>query len=97
MISSLIGVTSKLSKFFWLDKSLSSPGGRAHDLRMDGGLPPGFQKATLFQFSAVAVLTSFMMNFGGKLPIFDNFYQCLETHPCLRKICRKRDPGLENF
>ena len=24
------------------------PGGGVHDLRMDGGLPPGFQKGTLF-------------------------------------------------
>ena len=27
---------------------LGGGGGGLHDLRMDGGLPPGFQKATLF-------------------------------------------------
>ena len=39
----------------------------------------------------------FMMNFGGKLPIFAFFANFWKTHPCLRKICRKRDPCLENF
>ena len=50
-------------------------GGGVHDLRMDGGLPPGFQKATLLLLPTVAVILTFMMNFGGKLPIFDNFCQ----------------------
>ena len=29
-------------------KEGKTPGGGVHDLRMDGGLPSGFQKATLF-------------------------------------------------
>ena len=42
------------------------PGGRgAHDLRMNGGLPPSFQKATLFLLLTVAVIPIFMINFGG--------------------------------
>ena len=44
-----------------------------HDLRMDGGLPPGFQKATPLKLPTVAVIPTFRMNFGGKLPILDNF------------------------
>ena len=32
---------------FWFHNMLV-PGGGVHDLRMDGGLPPGFQKGTLF-------------------------------------------------
>ena len=61
-------------------------------------MPPGFQKGTLFQLPKLAVMPSFMMNFGGKPPIsllfFANFWI---THPCLWKICRKRDPCLENL
>ena len=39
-----------------------------------------------------------MMNFGGKPPIFLLFFANFWiTHPCLWKICRKRDPCLENL
>ena len=69
-----------------------------HDLRMDGGLPPGFQKGTLFQSPKVVVIPTYMMNFGGKRPIFLLFFANFWiTHPCLWKICRKRDPCLENL
>ena len=57
----------------WAATGLLFPEGGIHNLRMDGGLPPVFQKATLFQLPLVAVIPTFMMNFGGKLPIFDNF------------------------
>ena len=39
-----------------------------------------------------------LMNFGGKPPIFLLFFANFWiTQPCLRKICRKRDPCLENL
>ena len=37
----------RVDHLFRRRKGLQNPGG-VHDLRMDGGLPPGFQKATLF-------------------------------------------------
>ena len=44
---------------------------------------------------------AFMMNFGAKPPIFCYFSLFFAkfwiTHPCLWKICRKRDPCLENL
>ena len=43
---------------------VSLPGG-VHDLWMYGGLPPGFQKFVL--------IPTFMMDFGGKIPIFNDF------------------------
>ena len=48
-------------------------GGGVNDLWMDEVLPPGFQKATLFQLTTVAVTPTLMMNFGRELPIFYNF------------------------
>ena len=44
-----------------------------HDLRTDECLPPGFQKATLFYLPTAAVIPTFMVNFGAKLPLFENF------------------------
>ena len=41
------------------------------DLRMDGGLPPGFQKG--FLITETCCNATFMMNFGGKQPIFGYF------------------------
>ena len=38
----------RLSLIINLTFFLKSRGGGVHDLRMDGGLPPGFQKGTLF-------------------------------------------------
>ena len=39
-----------------------------------------------------------MMNFDGKLPIVNNFWRFFsQTYACLRKICEKKDPCLENF
>ena len=44
------------------------------------------------------VQPTFMMNFGGKRPIFWLFFaKFWITHACLWKICRKGDPCLENF
>ena len=41
---------------------------------MDGqGLLPGSQRGTLFQLPKLAVISTFMMNFGGKQPIFAYF------------------------
>ena len=43
-------------------------------------------------------IPTFMMNFGGERPIFWLVFASFSiTHPCLWKICRKRDPCLENF
>ena len=55
------------------NRSPSDPGGGVHDLGMDGGLPPGFQKGTLFLLQKLAVIPTFFMNFGGKRPIFGTF------------------------
>ena len=53
----------------------SRRGGGVHDLWMDGGLPPGFKKVTLFQLPTVAVILTFTMNFGGKLPMLYNVFE----------------------
>ena len=56
--------------------SLGAPSRRGegvHDLWMDGGLPPGFEKGTLVQSPKIAVISTCMMNFEGKLPIFCYF------------------------
>lgn len=39
-----------------------------HDLGMDGGLLPAFQKSTHFQLPKFAFVPIFMMNFGGNYP-----------------------------
>ena len=59
----------------WADKKGQANANprEVHDLGMDGGLPPGFQKGTLFQLPKLAGIPTFMMNFGGKPPIFDYF------------------------
>ena len=44
-------------------------GGGVYDLRMDVGLPSGIQIATRFYIPKVAIIPSFMMNFGGKLDL----------------------------
>ena len=40
-------------------------------MKMDGAY--GSQKGTLFQLPKLAVISTFMMNFGRKQPIFDYF------------------------
>ena len=75
-----------------------APGGEGvHDLRMDGGLPPGIQKATLFELPTVAAIPIFMMNFGGKLPIFDNFCQFLGNPPMFKENLPKKRPLFREF
>ena len=41
--------------------------------------------------------THFYVDCLRKLPLFDNFLPIWKIHPCLRKICQKRDPCLEIF
>ena len=72
-------------------------GGGVHDLRMDGGLPPVFQKATLFWLPTAAITPTFMMNLGGKLPIFDNFCQFLENPPMFKENLPKKGPLFREF
>ena len=57
-------------------------------MRMDGGLPPGFQKA---------VRPTFMMNFGGKLPIVDTFSQFLENPSMFKENQPKEGPVFREF
>ena len=40
--------TGPAKHMFQIFKKADARGGGVHDLRMDGGLPPGFQKGTLF-------------------------------------------------
>ena len=68
-----------------------------HDLRMDGGLPPGFQKGTLFQLQKLAVIPTFMMNFGGKPPIFAIFRQFLDNPPLFKENLLKKGPLSREF
>ena len=54
----------------------SRGGGGVHDLQMNGGVLPGFQKATLFHLATVAVThfnDEFWRTFMMKLPIVNNF------------------------
>ena len=46
-------------------------GGGVHDLRMDGGYRPVFRKLPPLIIVKVAIIPTFMMNFGGILIIFD--------------------------
>ena len=73
------------------------PGGGVHDLRMDGGQPPGFQKATHFLLPTAAVIPTFMMNFCGKLPILDNFFHFLENPPMFMENLQKKRPLFKEF
>ena len=45
---------------------------------MDGGLPPGFQKATLFKLPKLAFIPTFMMIFGEILLILTS---CCQSQP----------------
>ena len=62
----------RLDKWFIVSSKPGGGGGGVHDLRMDEGVPHGFQKGSIFLLPTVAVIPTFMMNFGRKLPIFDN-------------------------
>ena len=64
---------------------MSRWGGGVHDLWMDGGMPPGFQKAALFLLLTVAIIPTFMMNFGGELPIFEIFVNFWKTQPMFKE------------
>ena len=80
---------SVLANVNW--RSRSHPGGGGvHDLRMEGGLPPGFQKGTFFQLPKLAVIPTFMMNFGGKPPILC-YFSPISGYPTLvhRKSAEK--------
>ena len=44
-----------------------------------------------------AVIPTFMMNFGGKLPIFDNFCQFLENPPMFMENLPKKGPLFREF
>ena len=76
-----------------------SPGGGAgvHDLWMDGSLPPGYQKATLFELPTVAVLPTFMMNFCGKIPIFTISCGFLKNPPVFKENLPKKGPLFRDF
>ena len=60
-----------------------------HDMRMDESLPPGCQKATFFYFATIAVMPTFMMNFGGNNQFPLLFADFPKTHPCFKKIYQK--------
>ena len=66
--------------------------GGLHDLRLDGGLPTGFQKATRFQLPTVAIIPAFMINFGGKLPVFTIFGRFLVYPPMFQENLPKKRP-----
>ena len=72
-------------------------GGGVHDLRMDDGLQPGFQKAFFFFLPKFAVVPFLMMNFGGELPIFSIFADFSHTDPCLRKNLPRNIPLFREF
>ena len=42
-----------------------------------GILPPNFEKGTLFELPKFAFVSTFKMNFDGKLPILNYFLQIL--------------------
>ena len=54
-------------------------------------------EATLFLLPTVAVIPTFMMNFGGKLPILTIFSQFLENPPMFKENVPKSDPCFENY
>ena len=80
----------------WNYRKLSTlpPPKGVHDLSMDGGLPPGFQQTTLFLLPTVAVILVFMMNFGGKMPIFYNCLPISGNPPMLKENLPKKGPLL---
>ena len=46
----------------------------------------------------VAVIPTFMMNLGGKLPVFDNFFANFwKTHPRFKENLPKKGPLLREF
>ena len=57
-------------------------GGSVYDLWIDGTLPPGFQEETLFYLPKSSFMPTFMVNFGGKLPILNKFSEFQPKHLC---------------
>ena len=81
------------------DSRLSCTSRGVHDLGMDGGpLPARFSERYPLLITETCYHTHFYDEFLRKTAhfwlFFANFWI---THPCLWKICRKRDPCLENF
>ena len=54
-------------------KSKNCEAGGVDDLRLDGGLPPSFQRANPLYLPKLAVIFTFMMNLDKKLSIFYHF------------------------
>ena len=75
----------------------SPRGGGVHDLRMDGGLPPGFHKGTLFSLPKLAVIPTFMTNLAEKHPFLIILHQFLEITTHVEGISEKWDLCFENF
>ena len=76
-----------------------NPGGGVHDLRMDAARSAArFSERYPLLITETCGHTHFYDEFWRQtshfLLFFANFWI---THPCLRKICRKRDPCLENL
>ena len=60
---------------------------------MDGGLPPGFQKGTLFLLTKLAVIPTFMMNLAENGPFLAAFRQFLDNLSLMfMENLPKRDP-----
>ena len=85
-----------MNTFNVLAKPAHVPGGGVHDLRMDRGLPPGVQKGTLFKLPKLAVIPTFMMNFGGKRPMAI-FHQFLDIPPMFMENLPKKGPLSREF
>ena len=78
--------------------SVANARGGVHDLRMDRGFPARFPQRYPLLITETCCHTHFYDEVSRKSThswlVFANFWI---THPCLRKIIRKRDPCLENF
>ena len=52
----------------------------ANEFYKERGVPPGFQTATFFLLPELAFIPTFMMNFSGKIPIFNILPNFSKSH-----------------
>ena len=64
---------------------------------MDGGLPLGFQNATLFHCQNLLSYPYFWWILADYCQFWLFFANFCQTHTCFRNICGERDPSLENL
>ena len=90
LIIILVIMTKFLHVNLYQRQNYSRGGGEAHNLWIEEGLSPGFQKGTLFLLPKLAFGPISMMNFDGKLPILTILGKLQTMSPMLEAFSWKQ-------